>query len=238
MWAEPVIKKLPASQSYSRENLFYILNKENKTLSDSAFRWILYYLQKERLLFRTDYDTYATVEPTIPPVYRPLYTDAAKSVMRSLTEKHSGLAFVVFESVLLNEFLNHQIAQDTIYIQVERDVSSYIFDTLQQERPGSILYKPNAKDFDRYWTPGCTVILDLVSQSPLSAEFPHEITVEKMLVDMIADKSIAATFSPAEIPFVFENALQNYRIDKRRMNRYAGRRGKSEKIKEYTGGKG
>ena len=40
------------------------------------------------------------------------------------------VSFVVFESVLLNEFLNHQIAQNTIYIQVERDLSSYIFNVL------------------------------------------------------------------------------------------------------------
>lgn len=28
----------------------------------------------------------------------------------------------VFESVLLNEFLNHQIAQNTVYVQVENSV--------------------------------------------------------------------------------------------------------------------
>lgn len=236
MWAEPIITKLSGSQSYNRDDLFRIFNKEKKTLTDSAFRWTLYNLQKEQLLFRTDYDTYTTTEPHTLPVYRPLYTDNAKSVIHDMEQKYPGLSFVVFESVLLNEFLNHQIAQNTIYIQVEKDVSTYIFDSLQQEHPGNILYKPNAKDFERYWTPGCTVILELVSQSPLSAEYPHEITIEKLLVDILADKSIAATFSPSELPFIFENVMESYLIDKRRMNRYASRRAKTKEIEKYTGG--
>ena len=143
--------------------------------------------------------------------------------------------FVIFESVLLNEFLNHQIAQNTIYVQIEKDVSSYIFDNLQKEYVGNVLYKPGKKDFDRYWTRDCVVVLDLISQAPLSMEKSHEITIEKMLVDIIAEKSMAATFSPSEIPFVYESAMKSYQVDRRKMNRYAGRRGKASLVKEYVG---
>ena len=34
-------------------------------------------------------------------------------------KQYPDLQFVVFESALFNEFLNHQIAQNTIYVQVE-----------------------------------------------------------------------------------------------------------------------
>ena len=143
---------------------------------------------------------------------------------------------MVFESVLLNEFLNHQIAQNTIYVQVEKDVSSYVFDNLQEEYSGSVLYRPGKSEFGRYWTRDCIVVLDLISQSPLSQDNPHEITAEKMLVDITAEKSISRTFSPSEIPFVFENVIRSYHVDRRKMNRYAGRRGKSSQVKKYAGG--
>lgn len=143
--------------------------------------------------------------------------------------------FVIFESVLLNEFLNHQIAQNTIYVQIEKDVSSYIFDNLQEEYVGNVLYKPGKRDFDRYWTRDCVVVLDLISQAPLSQERPHEIAIEKILVDIIAEKSMAAIFSPSEIPFVYENAMKSYHVDRRKMNRYARRRGKASLVKEYVG---
>ena len=142
----------------------------------------------------------------------------------------------MFESVVLNEFLNQQIAQNTVYVQVEKDLSSYIFDTLKQELGGMVLYKPNRTEFYRYWTRGCIVVLELISQAPLSPAQPHEITMEKMLVDIIADKSIEATYSPAELPDIFRNARKNYRVNVKKMNRYACRRGKSEIIQRYMSG--
>ena len=156
--------------------------------------------------------------------------------MHGMCKELPKRCFVIFESVILNEFLNHQIAQNTIYVHVEKDVSSYIFDSLQEEFPGSVLYRPEKKDFAKYWTRDCVVILDLISQTPLSKESPHEITIEKMLVDIIAEKSVSAVFSPSEIPFVYENAMRSYQVDRRKMNRYAGRRGKASEIKKYTGG--
>ena len=100
-----------------------------------------------------------------------------------------------------------------------------------------VLYKPNRTEFSRYWTRGCVVVLELISQAPLSSAQPHEITMEKLLVDIIADKSIEATYSPAELPEIFENVRKNYRVDVKKMNRYAGRRGKAEIIERYMGGK-
>ncbi|MGX8688088.1 MAG: DUF6577 family protein, partial [bacterium] len=82
-----------------------------------------------------------TIQPAIKPTYRPLYSDKARSLLENMSERFPEIGFVIFESVLLNEFLNHQIAQNTIYIQVEKDFSSYIFDILQEEYPGRVLYK-------------------------------------------------------------------------------------------------
>ena len=146
------------------------------------------------------------------------------------------MEFVVFEASLLNEFLNHQIANNTIFIQMEKDASLFIFDILKYEYDEKILYKPNAKEFDIYWSPDCIIILDLISQAPLSHDSPHKILLEKMLVDIIAEKSIAAIFSQSELPDLFTSAMENYQIDKRKLTRYAGRRGKSAEIKKYAGG--
>ena len=236
MWKEDVLRNLSDQEEYSRNELSQVFLREKPDLTDSAFRWALYNLQQEQKLFRVDYDTYATIKPGFLPVYHPLYTDNAKEISDRLSQQFPELNFVVFESVLLNEFLNHQIAQNTIYIQVEKDISTYVFDTLQDEFIGNVLYKPDKKEFDRYWKRDCIVILELISQAPTDPDFPHDITAEKLLVDIVAEKSIAATFSPSELPSVFENVLNSYRIDMRRLNRYAGRRGKAALIREYAGG--
>lgn len=236
MWTEQVLDSLSKDRTYHRDDLFELAQKEDGGLTDSAFRWGLYDLQQKRELFRIGYDEYGIDKAGVRPYYKPVYSEGAISLSEKLNAVFPTLDYVVFESVLLNEFLNHQIAQNAIYVQVQKDVSSYIFDTLQDDYNGQVIYRPNRKEFDRYWRKDCIVVLDLISQSPLSDDNPHEITLEKLLVDVVAEKSISAIYSLSEIPFIYENALRNYAIDERRIHRYAGRRGKAELIEKYLKG--
>ena len=84
-----------------------------------------------------------------------------------------------------------------------------------------------------YWDKDCIIITNLISEAPLRKDDPSKITLEKMLVDMVSDKLISSTFSPAELPEVFEQARKTYRLDQSRMLRYARRRNKEDKIKKY-----
>lgn len=47
--------------------------------------------------------------------------------MEKISKKFPYISFTVFETVLMNNFLNHLIAQNTIFLQVERESSIYIF---------------------------------------------------------------------------------------------------------------
>lgn len=230
------LASLKDDRTYTRNDLIEVFRKENGDLNDSTFRWMLYNMLLNNRLFKVGYDEYTISEQHVLPEFRPFYTEDVLKVKGMLEEKYPELSFVMFESVVLNEFLNQQIAQNTVYVQVEKDLSAYIFDTLKKELGGMVLYKPNRTEFTRYWTRGCVVVLELISQAPLSPAQPHEITMEKMLVDIIADKSIEATYSPAELPDIFRNARKNYRVNIKKMNRYAGRRGKSEIIQRYMSG--
>ncbi len=237
MWEEKALSVLSEEKTYSRDDLFQALKDVRPELREEAFRWILYNLLKEKKISKVGYNAYITSETGKLPQYKPLYSQKAKALINTLKASYPQLAFVVFESVLLNEFLNHQIAQNTIYVQVEKDVSFYIFEILKEECKKGVLYNPTRKEFDKYWISDCVVVLDLISQSPLSVESPHEMTIEKMLVDIIAEKSMSATYSQSEIPTIYDNAVNTYNVDVRKMNRYAGRRGKTTQIQEYIGRK-
>ena len=156
--------------------------------------------------------------------------------MEKISKKFPYVSFTVFETVLMNNFLNHLIAQNTIFLQVERESSIYIFRYLQDEGIPRLMYKPSKEDFRLYWEAGTVVVIDLVTESPLCPARPHDMTLEKMLVDMCAEKLIAATFSKAELPNVFELANDEYVIDKTKMIRYARRRNKEDEIRKYLKG--
>lgn len=235
MWADRALTKLSAEDKYHRNCLFRALQGEKKDLNEITFRWTLYHLLSEQKIYKVGYDSYSTRKPAEKAVYTPYYSEEALALMNDIAGRYPNLTFVVFENFLLNEFLNHLIAQNTIYLQVEKDISSYIFDNLRDDYD-TVLYKPNGKEFDKYWKRNCIVILDLISQAPLSKENEHMITMEKLLVDIIADRTIAATFSPSELPSVYESAFGNYSIERQKMSRYAERRGKKSEVQKYLSG--
>jgi len=88
-----------------------------------------------------------------------------------------------------------------------------------------------------YWTVGSIIVTDMVSEAPLRTDEPYVITLEKMLVDMYADKLIAASYSKAEYSDVIEQAEKYYLLDKKRMLRYARRRNKFKELSSYLKGR-
>ena len=140
------------------------------------------------------------------------------------------IAFTVFKTVLMNEFLNHLVAQNTIFVQVEKDIAPFIFRFLQGNGYGNVMLKPTIREFDLYRTKDMIIVTDLVSEAPRLAADPHKITMEKMLVDIYFDKLIRDTFSMAEYPSILEQAFERYRVDHIRMLRYARRRNREKEI--------
>ncbi len=156
----------------------------------------------------------------------PIIPNISYALIRFLAKEFPKVRFTVFETVLLNEFLNHLIAQNTIFLQAEKPSNAFVFRFLQDKSPTSILYNPSKREFDLYWSKDCVVITDLVSEAPLSKGKSRSVMLEKILVDLLADKLVASTFSKAEYEGILEQAQKKYFIDEKRMLRYANRRNK------------
>ena len=72
----------------------------------------------------------------------------------------------------------------------------------------------------------------MISEAPLSASAPHEICLEKMLVDMYCDKLISSAYSKSEYPEVLKQAMETYHIESTKMMRYARRRGREDEMRK------
>lgn len=166
------------------------------------------------------------------PAYEPAYSDLALQLMRDTERLCPYVQFTVFETVLMNEFLNHLIAQNTVFLQVDRDISLFVFRRLQETGYPHLLYKPSKETLDLYWVKDCIIVTDLVSESPRVKATPHSICLEKMLVDMYCDKLISGMYSKAEYASVMEQAVTRYKVNLERLLRYARRRNKETEIKQ------
>lgn len=237
MWYKNVADTLNCGQTYSREEIISVLKKEKTGLNENSYFWIVGNLVKEGVLKRTGRDKYSLCDGITKDVYKPLYSEKAFALKNKLERKYPLVKFTVFETVLLNEFLNHQIANNTIFIQSERDVSGFIFNYLRENTKANVLYKPNQAEFDRYWQAESLIVTDLTSEAPLNTDFPHEITAEKMLVDIFCDKIIRLTYGESEYKSVVDAVYSRYQVDTARLLRYARRRNKEKEIIQFVEGK-
>lgn len=234
-WYEALVDDITAEEVYSRKELVSKLKHLKSDLSDGTYNWILSSLVYDGQLRRQGYDAYRLSNGIAKEDYRPEYSEKAQIIMNDIQGKYPYVRFTVFETVLMNEFLNHLIANNTIFVQVEKESSVFIFRFLQEAGYQNVLYKPNVSEYDLYWIKDSIIVTDLISEAPLRAGNSREILLEKMLVDMISDKLITTTFSKAELSDVFAEAESRYNIDKVRMFRYARRRNRCNEVKKYMG---
>ena len=229
-WYEKAAGNISEGMKYTRRQLVSILQEETPMLKTGSYQWAVGEMLKNGYIVRVGFDEYMLSGVDIQPEYEPRYSELASELLNVLEEKYSYSEFTIFETVLMNDFLNHLIAQNTVFVQFEKDLSIFAFRFLQETDFGHVLYKPSKRDFDLYWGADCIVITDMRSEAPLSVRAPHSITMEKMLVDIYCDRLIRETYSKAEYPSVMEHALRTYKVEKTKLLRYAGRRNKAEEI--------
>lgn len=166
-------------------------------------------------------------------IYSHLYSDEAVKIADCIKSNHPFADFVIFETVQLNEFLNHQIVKNTIFVYVDIDVADFVYETLNTEFSEMVMLSPKPKEFHQYRSENTVVISRLISESPKNTDIPWQISLEKMLVDVIADRLVRETFSESEYSNIFDTAFERYIIDESKLIRYAGRRNAVSKIRNY-----
>ena len=231
-WYEATSKKLEAGHRYSHQELIKLLKNNYPQMRDSSYHWAVCGMLKSGSLTKIARNVYVVQNERKKPVYRPAYSDLAAKLISQVSDKYPSVHFTVFETALMNDFLNLLVAQNTVYIQMEKDVSIFVFRFLQELGYDHLLYKPNKDDYALYWKKDCIVVTDLISEAPLSASAPHEICLEKMLVDMYCDKLISSAYSKSEYPEMLKQAMKTYHIEPAKMMRYARRRGREDEIKK------
>ena len=234
-WYTNTIGGINAGTAYSRRELKDLLKKELSGLSDNSCNWAIGKSVKDGLLVRNGYNSYSLAGSKGLYDYEPFYSDKALELIKVINDRFPMVRYTVFETLLMNDFLNHLIAQNTVFVQIEKDSSAFVFRYLREQFQ-NVMYKPDTDDLYLYWSKDAIIITYLVSEAPVRKTEPYKITLEKMLVDMIADKLICSTYSQAELPDVFDQAKDRYHLDQAKMLRYARRRNKEEEVRKYLEG--
>ena len=144
--------------------------------------------------------------------------------------------YTLFELKWLNDFLNHLLGRNALFVMVERDYVPFVFEFLSERHRGAVLLDPSLDEFFRYVDARTILVIKKPSQGPTNRIMPHIAPPEQWLSDILADARIAVSFEGAELPHVFSTFGSRYVVNKPALFRYARRRGVAERVRDLLEG--
>ena len=226
------LKFLENKTTFSRAELMKTIQENGETISEASFKLELQKMLKEGTIVRVGRNKYCVSKNGVG-IYAYEYSDDAKAVAEIVKKKFPYLDFTIMDFVQLNEFVNHQLAHNVIYVSVEEDLGDFVFDALKEKYPGKVLINPTPEIYHQYWYDGMIVVGKLVSEAPMGQKEKWNTRIEKLLVDVMTNSILLSSVSETELTNIYEEAFAKYAIDESCMFRYAKRRGAENKIREF-----
>ncbi|GHT68662.1 hypothetical protein AGMMS50239_34200 [Bacteroidia bacterium] len=187
----------------------------------------LYRLLKNKRLERVEQGVYRL------PVSVFAVSDELKQIFQLLKNKFPFADFCIWSSDVLMPFMHHIPNLNYIYIDVENDVAESAFNFLKGNQSKAVFFRPTNEEYYRYIVGKQVIIVrNLVSESPLqiieNVKVPR---LEKVLVDIAGDVEFDF-LQGAEITYFYRNVLERNEINKRKLLRYASRRGRRTEVEQ------
>ncbi len=218
--------------SFNRADLRDAFVADGKSMSPSVLKKELNKLLDEGKIVRVGRNVYCI--PTKGETgYEYAYSQLAEEVADIVKTNHPFLEFSITELIQVNEFVNHQIAHNVLFLSVEEELKEFVFETLKEKYPGKVLLNPGVELFHQYWSENMIVIQKLTTEAPRSKSNPWKARLEKLLVDLLTEPLWLESIGESELPTIYEDAFARYVIDESCLFRYAARRNAGKKIRTF-----
>ena len=219
----------------SRSALKQIIKQNNGKLKDSSLDWTLHSLLTNGVIERVARGKYRAGSGLPARSYAADLSSEARAILTHVKDRYPQLEFLVWELRAYNEFINHQIARNTVFVEVERSLEEFVFEELRSWADYPVLLRPTNKEVDAYSGDTTAIVLRLISEAPAKDNQP---LLEKLLVDLVANKLLRNMISPNEFEGAFVVAAEHYQLNISTMLRYARRRGQEKEIRSLVGSLG
>ena len=225
---QEILNKI-SNDIFTRQHILEASKIVDSSFKETQLRYLMGMLQNSNLIIRVGYNQYKKALKTPKkPVYLGVYSKTALTVIKFMENNFPLLEYRVWELSWLNEFFNHLIASNKIFLEVEREGCDFVFSLLIDKYPGKVLLSPKAKEILQYGSDDGIIINRLVTESPKSEDKRYQVPLEKLIVDLLANKTL--TISKGEYPMAIEEMFAKYQIDQIPLFRYARRRNKRKEL--------
>ena len=228
---QTVMQNLPDG-IYTRQQILRIAQDIKPSFKETQLSYLIKTLHDSRLIVRVGHNQYKSGKKMLKKgIFTGTYSHVALQVIEYMQQQFPLLSYRVWELSWLNEFFNHQLAHNKIFLEVEKDGCDFVFSTLVEEFPGRVLLKPKLQEILRYGIDDGIIIDRLVTEVPKSDSEPYQVPLEKLIIDLFANKNLG--LSKGDYVDAIEMMFTKYRIDQVSMLRFARRRNKRKEVFEF-----
>lgn len=214
-----------------KEDLVDYIKKSTDYEKDSSIRWVIHELVKSGEITKVDSKHYykGVLKDYAPKVE----TKKKKLLKKLISGKYPKLDIVIYETNIFNEWINHQISRNVIFVEVEKFYMEDVFTYLRDHMTNKILLNPTTEDYYLYAEDDAVIVSSLVSRAPMNKE-TYEIKVEKLIVDLFSSDLVSKLFSQSEYATIVDNVFRMYKVNIKTIFSYAKRRNLLEITKKYV----
>ena len=232
-----LIEEFKDKEAFTREELFQFYRYFEPELKEGTFGWRIYDLQNRNIIKPLKRGLYVFSHKI---KYQPGISDALFKIAKQLSEKFDEVQHCVWDSVWLNEFVQHQSSKSMLFIEVEKGFEESVFYFLKDKWKNEVFINPDENVIDFYITASNkpVIVKKLLTRAPLIERTEKKVefytpSLEKILVDIFAEKHLFHYLHGGELMHIYENALNRYAINYTKLFSYAKRRERESEIKQF-----
>lgn len=232
-----LLEEFSDKEFFTRAELFQFYCNLEPELKEGTFGWRIYDLKNRDIIKPLKKGLYVISDK---PKYKPDISPNLLKVAKELIGKFDEVKHCIWETVWLNEFVQHQTPKSTLFIEIEKGFEESLFYALKDKMHQEVFVNPDEKVIDFYIAESKQpiIIKKLLTRAPLTKRNKNKIkfytpTLEKILVDLFAEERLFYYLQGGELMHIYENALSKYSINFTRLFSYARRREREKDIKQF-----
>ena len=206
-----------------------VIESQKNNSGRNAYR-ILQDLQDKRQIMKVGRGHYT--KNYVQAIYHFEASAPMVEMIHTIEKEYPLIKFQIWELFQWNEFVNHQLAHNAYFIEVESGLETTVFDMLL-EKYSRVLLNPDVEEYYRYRTDDMIIVRKLVSGAPKPLTGTKQASLEKLLVDIFSRKLTGQLLERAEYRRIYEDAFGKYAINESTLFRYAGRRHLEPDIRHF-----
>ena len=224
-----VINALRERESLSKKSLVQRIVRSFPDLTESAINWRLHALKAKGSIQSPHYGAYSLKSKE---TYQPVLKSSLKRLSNKVKKEFGDTDLCVWDSHWFDSFLPQTPASGYLVVEVPKELMEPLFNSLT-DISKKVYLDPEVDIYERYISNNTEsiVIKPMISESPiLEVDNTPIASLEKLLVDALAEKNSFFFLKDCEPQTLFKHAIERYNLSVAKMKRYSKRRSQYERL--------